>query len=109
MASSPERQQNTRDSRLTPQWAPDPERPRIPPTRPAPNSPPAPWQLDDDSAVNQGYYVTQSEESLSPVRKRVVGLGQGVMIVLVAAAAAILVIEVYPQVHQLLGLPAPDQ
>jgi ABC-type branched-subunit amino acid transport system substrate-binding protein len=30
------------------------------------------------------------------------------MIVLVAAAAAILVIEVYPQVHQLLGLPAPN-
>jgi branched-chain amino acid transport system substrate-binding protein len=107
MARSPERQQDTRDSRSVPQWA-DPDRPRFPPARPAPNSPPAPWQLDPDPAADEDYYLTRSDESLPPVRKRFAGLRQGTMIVLVAAAAAVLVIEVYPHVRQLLGLPAPN-
>jgi ABC-type branched-subunit amino acid transport system substrate-binding protein len=43
-----------------------------------------------------------------PVGKPFTTFGQGVLIVLVAAAAAVLVIEFYPQARQLMGATAPN-
>src|ERR1700724_368443 len=98
-----ERRNNTRE---TSRWPQDPELPRTPPPRPAPNSPPAPWQLDPESPPSEDRYVMRNplrrDEPLSlppepPVGKPFTTFGQGVLIVLVAAAAAVLVIEFYPQ------------
>jgi ABC-type branched-subunit amino acid transport system substrate-binding protein len=99
MASLPERQHNTRDSRSPPQWVQDLERLRNLPARTAPSS--APWQLERDPDDDQ--FLTRIDEALPPARKRLAMLGQGVMIVLVAAAAAILVVEFYP-----IRAPAPS-
>jgi branched-chain amino acid transport system substrate-binding protein len=52
--------------------------------------------------------MMRRDDSLPPVRKPFTTLGQGVLIVLVAAAAAVLVIEFYPQAHQLMGAAAPN-